>query len=51
LVISFLPGEFVGKDFQGYMNGHAETSRVAVKLMIHKVNPSSNETDRFYAYD
>lgn len=38
----YFAGEHVSKEFQGYMNGAAETSRVAVELMIRKISASSN---------
>jgi monoamine oxidase len=38
----FFAGEHVSKEFQGYMNGAAETARVAVELMIPKINAFSN---------
>ena len=38
----FFAGEHVSKEYQGYMNGAAETSRVAVELMVSKMNASSN---------
>jgi monoamine oxidase len=38
----FFAGEHVSREFQGYMNGAAETARVAVELMINKINASSN---------
>jgi len=38
----FFAGEHVSKEFQGYMNGAAETSRVAVETMLGKMNATSN---------
>jgi monoamine oxidase len=38
----FFAGEHVSKEFQGYMNGAAETSRTAVDTMISRMNASSN---------
>jgi monoamine oxidase len=38
----FFAGEHVSKEFQGYMNGAAETSRVAVELMTSKISAFSN---------
>jgi monoamine oxidase len=37
----FFAGEHVSKEYQGYMNGAAETSRVAVEAMLKKINASS----------
>lgn len=34
----FFAGEHVSKEFQGYMNGAAETARVAVEGIIKKIN-------------
>jgi monoamine oxidase len=38
----FFAGEHVSKEYQGYMNGAAETSRVAVETMIKRMGVSSN---------
>jgi monoamine oxidase len=38
----FFAGEHVSKEYQGYMNGAAETSRVAVETMLQKMQMPSN---------
>jgi monoamine oxidase len=38
----FFAGEHVSKEFQGYMNGAAETARVAVEKMLSRMLISSN---------
>ncbi len=38
----FFAGEHVSKEFQGYMNGAAETARVAVEKMVSRISVSSN---------
>jgi monoamine oxidase len=38
----FFAGEHVSKEFQGYMNGAAETARVAVEKMLSRMLVSSN---------
>jgi monoamine oxidase len=38
----FFAGEHVSKEFQGYMNGAAETSRVAVNKMLQQISKESN---------
>ena len=38
----FFAGEHVSKEFQGYMNGAAETARVAVEKMLSRMVVSSN---------
>jgi monoamine oxidase len=38
----FFAGEHVSKEFQGYMNGAAETSRIAVEAILRKMHVTSN---------
>jgi monoamine oxidase len=38
----FFAGEHVSKEYQGYMNGAAETARIAVETMLSKMNATSN---------
>jgi monoamine oxidase len=38
----FFAGEHVSKEFQGYMNGAAETSRMAVEKMLIHMNATAN---------
>ncbi len=41
----FFAGEHVSRDFQGYMNGGAQTARVAVDAMVQKMNTVLQKMD------